>query len=378
MEPYGFAEYTLQHDGGAIMKKNSMIKRCIALCLALGMIMIPTNMITVHADEVIATVTGSVQKGTTPDLLLLSTSDGRMEIKIDSSTDTSGCKLLLPDKKISVSVSHGSDGYLHAVKISNVGQASAVTVDSSNTAVVTGTINEKSKGDIIYFDTQSGEMELKLDDSTNMSGCKVLVAGKTYSVTCARGSDAYMHIISISDSTAASSSTSGSSSSATSNWTPSPEGTVDVSTTWVSGKVAKNTKDDKLFLSTNDGVMELVIDSNTDSRNGMMAMVGKTLSVSVYRGSDAYMHAANIVGTKSSTIPTNVDTSSVSTVTGTVSSKSTENILYLNTQNGEMELKMDSLRSARGFKILVENKKVSINCARGDDAYMHVLDITGM
>ena len=360
------------------MKKNGIIKRCIAFCLAIGMVMIPANRITVRADEVIATVSGSVLKGTTSDLLLLSTSDGRMEIKIDSSTDTSGCKLLLPDKKISVSVSHGSDGYLHAVKISNNGQSSAVTVDSSNTAVVTGTINEKSKGDIIYFDTQSGEMELKLDDTTNMGGCKVLVAGKTYSVTCARGSDAYMHIISISDSTAASSSTSSSSNSATSNWTPSPQGTVDVSTTWVSGKVAKNTKDDKLFLSTNDGVMELVIDSNTDSRNGMMAMVGRTLSVSVYRGSDAYMHAANIVGAKSSTIPTNVDTSSVSTVTGTVSSKSTENMLYLNTSSGEMELKTDALRSAKGFKILTEGKKVSINCARGDDAYMHVLDITGM
>lgn len=359
------------------MKKNRMIKRLIALCLALGMVMIPTNRITAYADEVIATVSGSVQKGTTSDLLLLSTKDGRMEIKIDSSTDTSGCKLLLPDQKISVSVSHGSDGYLHAVKISNTGQAAAVSVDTSQTSVVTGTINEKSKGDILYFDTQYGEMELKLDDSTNMNGCKVLVVGKTYSVTCARGNDAYMHAVSISDS-AASFSTSGTSNSATSNWTPSPDGTVDASTTWVSGKVTKNTKSDKLFLSTNDGEMEIVIDSKTDSRNGMMAMVGKTLSVAVYRGSDAYMHAANIVGAKSSTIPTNVNTSSTSTVTGTVLSKSTENMLYLNTQYGEMELKMDYLRSAQGFKILVEGRKVSINCARGDDAYMHALDITGM
>lgn len=360
------------------MKKNRMIKRCIAFCMALSMIMIPTNLITAHADEVIATVSGSVQKGTTSDLLILSTKDGRMEIKIDSSTDTSGCKLLLPDQKINVSVSHGSDGYLHAVKISNEGQSSAVAVDSSKTSVVTGTISEKSKGDLIYFDTPSGEMELKLDATTNMNGCKVLVTGKTYSITCARGDDAYMHIVSISDSVAASSSTSSSSNSATSNWTPSPDGTVDVSTTWVSGKVTKNTKSDKLFLSTKDGEMEIALDSKTDSTNGMMAMVGKTMSVAVYRGSDAYMHAANIVGAKSNTIPTNVNTSSTSTVTGTVSSKSTENMLYLNTSNGEMELKMDSLRSARGFKILVEGRKVSVNCARGDDAYMHVLDITGM
>lgn len=377
MEPYSFMEYTIQYDGGAIMKKNSVAKKCIALCLALSMVMIPTNRITAHAVEVIATVSGSVQKGTTSDLLILSTKEGRMEIKIDSSTDTSGCKLLLPGQKISVSVSHGSDEYLHAVKISNEGQAATVSVDTSKTSVVTGTINEKSKGDVLYFDTQYGEMQIKLDDSTNMSGCKVLVTGKTYSITCARGDDAYMHAISISDS-AVPSSTSSSSNSATSNWTPSPDGTVDVSTTWVSGKVTKNTKDDILFLSTNDGVMEIALDSKTDSTNGMMAMVGKTMSVSVYRGSDAYMHAACIVGSKSNTIPTNVNTSSVSTVTGTVLSKSTENILYLNTQYGEMVLKTDYLRSAKGFKILVEGKKVSVNCARGDDAYMHVLDITAM
>lgn len=361
------------------MKKNRTVKRCIALCLALSMVMIPANRMTARADEVIATVSGSVQKGTTSDLLILSTNEGRMEIKIDSSTDTSGCKLLLPGQKISVSVSHGSDEYLHAVKISNDGQASTVSVDTSKTSVVTGTINEKSKGDMLYLDTQYGEMELKLDDSTNMNGCKVLVTGKTYSVTCARGDDAYMHAVSISDSVASvSSSTSSTSNNATPNWTPSPDGTVDSSTTWVSGKVTKNTKSDKLFLSTSDGEMEIVIDGKTDSRNGMMAMVGKTLSVAVYRGSDAYMHAANIVGAKSSTIPTNVNTSSTSTVTGTVLGKSTENMLYLNTQYGEMELKMDSLRSAQGFKILVEGKKISVNCARGDDAYMHVLDITAM
>lgn len=362
------------------MKKYRMVNICLALCLVLGIIMIPVNRITAQAGEVIATVSGTVLKGTTSDLLFLSTSDGRMEIKIDSGTDTSACKLLLPDKKISVSVSHESDGYLHAVRISNESQSSTISVDTSSPAVVTGTISEKSKGDILCFVTQYGEMELKLDSTTDMSGCKVLVTGKTYSVTCGRGSDAYMHAISISDSTAVvpSSSSSSGSSSAVLSLTPSPEGSVTASTTSVSGKVTKNTKDDKLFLSTSDGEMEIVLDANTDSRNGMMAMVGRTMSVSVYRGSDAYMHAANIVGAKSSTIPTNVDTSSTSTVTGTVNSKSTENVLYLDTQYGEMELKMDSLRSAKGFKILVSGRKVSVECARGDDAYMHVLDITGL
>ena len=40
-------------------------------------------------------------------------------------------------------------------------------------------------------------MELKLDLIRNVSNCKVLVSGKKLTVTCARGSDAYMHAVDI-------------------------------------------------------------------------------------------------------------------------------------------------------------------------------------
>ncbi len=358
------------------MKRRRTAGVCLALGLALGVSMVPAGSLTVEAAEVIATVSGTVRKGTTSDLLLLATSDGNMEIKLDSGTDTSGCKLLLPDRKISVSVSHGSDGYLHAVTVKSGVQAGDVSVDSSKTAVVTGTIKEKSTGDILYLDTSNGEMELKLDSSTDMSGCKVLVTDKTYTVTCARGSDAYMHAIRISD--AAYGSSSGTGSVPLSGMTPSPDGTVSESTTWVSGTVTKNTKSDLLCLAMGNEEMEIRLDAMTDSRNGIMAMPGRMFSVAVYRGGDAYMHAANVMGAKSSMIPVHIDTSAPSTVTGTVSSKSTENMLYIHTSNGDMELKLDALGSASGFKILVQGQKVSVSCARGDDAYMHALGITAI
>lgn len=362
------------------MKKRRKMGVCLALVTALGISIVPAGCLKAHAAEVMATVNGTVRKGTTTEILLLATSDGNMEIKLDDSTDMSACKLLLPNRKISVSVAHETDGYLHAVKITSTAQAAAISVDSSNSAVVTGKIKEKSTGDILYLDTKYGEMELKLDSTTDMSGCKVLVADKTYSVTCARGSDAYMHALSISDTAAgsSSSSSSGSGSVIASNMTPSPDGTVSASTSWVSGTVLKDTESDLLCLSTNNGNMEIKLDGKTDSRNGMMAMPGRTLSVAVYRGDDAYMHAANITGTKTSMIPVHIDTSSPATVTGTVSSKSTENVLYMHTQYGDMELKLDSLGSAAGFKILVQGQKVSVSCARGDDAYMHALSITAI
>ena len=151
------------------MKKYRRIKLWTAACLMLCMLMVPAAQMNVTAAEVIATVNGTVMSGTTSELLKLSTQEGEMHIKLDSGTDTSSCKILLPDQKISVSVSHGSDGYLHAVKITSGAQTVGVTVDSSKTSTVTGTIGEKTKGDVLYFNTYAGEMQIKLDPSTNMS-----------------------------------------------------------------------------------------------------------------------------------------------------------------------------------------------------------------
>ena len=352
------------------MKRSIITKMCMALCLTLVMVMMPASQLKVQAAEVIATVEGTVLSGTTSDLLLLSTNEGKMEIKLDSETDVSGCKILLSNKKVSVSVSHGSDGYLHAVKITSETQTPAVTVDTSTQATVTGTIGEKTTATLLYFNTPQGEMQIKLDPTTDMSGCRVLVADKNYTIVCARGSDAYMHALSITDGATGSTSSG-------SGLTPAPAGTVTASTTSVTGTVAKSTKENLLYLSTKDGEMQIVIDSNTDSRNGMVVVVGRTLTVSVYHGSDAYLHAANIVGVKTASQSVDIDAPSAVTVSGTVGSKSTESILFLNTPQGEMELKLDAVRSVNNCKVLVSGKKISVTCARGSDAYMHALDITG-
>lgn len=248
----------------------------MAFCLMTSMV--STMGIEASATEA-ATVTGTVRSGTTSELLLLSTKEGNMEIKLDSGTDTSGCKFLLPGNQISVTVTHGSDEYLHATKLSGSTTVTGVTVDNSNVSTVSGSVSEKTKDGLLVLKTAQGEMEIKLDTSTDMSGCRVLVAGKTYSVAVSRGSDAYMHAASI---------------------------------------------------------------STTKTYGGLV------------------------------TIDTNT-----STVTGTIGSKSTENMLYLTTQQGDMELKLDAVRSVTNCKVLVEGSRVSIVCARGNDAYMHALEIKG-
>lgn len=358
------------------MKKNRLMKMTALLMLTVGILLNPAGQMNVRAAEVIATVQGSVMKGTTTDILKLSTKEGDMEIKLDGGTDASDCKVLLPGNKISVSVSHGSDGYLHAVKIVSGLQSDTVSLDSSKSATVTGTITEKSKDGILYVETPQGDMEIKLDAGTDMSGCAVLVADRTYQITCVRGSDAYMHATSITDALGSSLGSTASTVPA-SSLTPAPESPVTVDTTAVTGTVNKKTTSERLFLETQYGEMEIAIDQNTDSRAGIFLMPGRKLSVAVYRGSDAVMHAATIVGAKESVIPIYVDNTSPATVTGTLSSKSTENIMYLKTNDGEMELKLDNVRSVTGCKVLVKGRKVTVTCARGSDAYMHAIDIIG-
>lgn len=361
------------------MKRYRIAKTLMAVCLAFGMIMIPAGRLQVQAAEVIATVEGTVLSGTTSEVLCLSTKEGNMEIKLDSDTDTSACKVLLSDQKVKVSVSHGSDGYLHAVKITSDTQTPTVTVDSSTTATVKGKIDSKSKGDVIFLETEQGEMEIKLDATTNMSGCSVLIAGRSYTITCARGSDAYMHAVSIADgSSTATSSSAATSSAANSGLTPAPADSANriAATGSVSGKVTDSTKENLLYLSTKEGEMQFVIESNTDTRNGMVLTPDNKLTVSFYHGSDGYLHAVDITGSKDDSSSADIDTSSPATVKGKVGSKSSENILYLDTEQGMMELKLDSVKSVSNCKVFVTGKKLTLTCARGSDAYMHALDIT--
>lgn len=351
------------------MRRFRIAKVCMAIGLVLGLMVMPMSQLEVQAKETIATVQGTILTGTTSDLLLLSTKDGKMEIKLDSDTDASGAKILLPDTKIYVSLSHESDGYLHAVKITSDTQSSTVTLDSSSTATVTGTIGEKTKGDILYFNTAQGEMQIKLDTTTNMSGCNVLVAGKNYVITCVRGTDAYMHATSIADST---STTTYTSTASTSTASVAPAG---VATTSVSGTVTKSTTKDILYLSTKDGEMQFKIDSNADTGKGMVLVPDRKMTVAFYHGSDAYLHAVSIVGEQESFEAATVDSSSNATVTGTVNSKSTQNVLYLDTKDGLMELKLDKVNSLTNCKVLIKDMKLSVTCQYGSDAYMHAIDI---
>lgn len=355
------------------MKKFKNLKLWLAACFMLGIMIMPCTRMKAEAADIIATVNGTISSKTSGDILYLSTKEGMMQIKIDSNTNVDGIKVLNPNRSIYVSVTYGNDSYLHAAKIFTDEPTTAAVVDTTNTFKASGTISTKSTDKLLYFNSPgNGEMHIKLDDTTKMNAGPVLMVNKTYTITCGRGSDAYLHAVSIDDPSGATVSNGTSSA-----YTPTPAGAVTAQTTVFTGTVGSNTTESMLYFNTSGGEMKIVIDANTDSRFGMVLTPGRNLTLTAYRGSDAYMHAAVILGSKTASVAPQIDTSSPMTVVGTVSSKSTEDILYLNTAQGEMILKLDAVSSVSNCKVLTSGKQITVTCGRGSDAYLHALTIKG-
>ena len=325
----------------------------------------------VSAATATATVTGTVASGTTVDTLYLyNADDGTYIIKLDAETNFNGCKILTVGRKVTVGIYRGEDAYNHAATITAVNQKSETTVNSSNAATVKGKVKEKSTDDILYLETSDGEMVIKLDSSTNLSGCRVVVAGASVTVSVARGSDAYMHALSVtSDSTVnTTTTTTSTTTSGTSVTAEAPTGTVAVT-----GTPEDKSTSDVLYLKTKDGTYNLKVDASSDTSGGFVFTSGNTLTAYIYRGSDAWMHAAKVVGTRNNGSGSSGNTTAIS---GTVESGSTENLLLLKTNDGVMKFKVDTTTSLQGAKGISQGMQVTVNGTVGSDRYWHAITIT--
>lgn len=243
-----------------------------------------------NAAEACATVEGTVASETTDTLIKLNTKDGLMLIKVDADTDFSQCKNILPDTKLVVSLYYGSDAYMHAVAVKDAGSAISVTIDDSKVSTVYGTIaGVDANKSVITFKTQQGNMDLKLDPTSDMSGVKVLALNKYYEIGCARGSDSYMHILTIKDSVAnAGSPAPNADSQEQTNDTAKDNSSNLVK---VNGKVSSDSKVDLLKLDTASGVMDIKMDSVKYCNT--VTIPGASIKVDVAYG-DGYWHAVNI------------------------------------------------------------------------------------
>ncbi len=287
----------------------------ITFAAAIGFVVAAIPVSKVQAREVLATIQGTVTKGSTADTLkLFSLNSGSYEIKIDSDTDKSKCKEIVPGKSLYVGVYKGSDSALHADRIIGA-------------EVDTSLAKTKSTA------TQAALLAMKTTETTTTTTTTTTTDSNTQS----------------------------------SNESSIPSNTIEVT-----GTPTDKSSSGVLYLQTKDGLMYLVVDDNTDTSSGFMFTTSNKVTAYVYRGDDANMHVAKVVGKRpDSTCPEG----STITFSGTVESKSTEEVLYLNTSGGVMTFKIDKNTSLNNAKGLVNGKIVTISGAVGSDETWHAVSI---
>ena len=342
---------------------NKKLSAFLSVWLIAIMVFACVSITSTKTEAAEMTITGTVCDSTTSDVLYLDTSGGTMQIKLDANTDTSEAKFLLPGNTLTCAIYTAPDEYWHASKITGNKSSGKATVDTSNKATVKGTIAKGTSEEMLYLVISNGTMHIKLDPETDISGCKYLIIGRTISVVCARGSDAYMHAITITDA-----GNSGTSSSAA-------VGTV--SGNGVTGTIDKGTTTSLLRLATSGGTMEFVMDLASDI-SGCRAMVpGQSATVYFYRGDDAWNHVSRIVNNSSKITDTaTLDQNSKVTVTGTIANNTDEGTIYLVTDGGVMQIKVDASTVFTKCPILLTEKKAEITCMRGSDEYYHAVTVS--
>ena len=94
------------------------------------------------------------------------------------------------------------------------------------------------------------------------------------------------------------------------------------------GIVASNSTQSLLLLNTSGGQMKIKLDSGTDFSECRVLVGGQTVTVTYYRGNDAYLHASKVSdgtgsSSSSSANSTSGQTSSYPSVSGTIAANST-------------------------------------------------------
>lgn len=305
------------------------------------------------------TVSGTILKGSTPTMLYLKTGSDTMQIQLDPSTDISGLKMYMPDQTVTATVFNGGNGFLKASKLAT-GITSNTSVDTDTQLDLKGTVQNGTTSTNLVLSTIVGTLNLKIDSSTDMSKCSMLTAGQTAKVRIAKGSDNALHVLSLDNSmnekitSAASSTTS-----------------VTVNYIKVTGTVASGTTDTFIYLDTDQGRMVLRRDSGAKDS----LRTGQQIDVYVYRGNDAYMHAASI-GNEPASQTVQQSTVEYVSLTGTIRDDSDSGLIRLQTTEGVSDIKVDKNAERSTFDGVIGGHKCTVTCYKGSDGYLHASRIT--
>ena len=320
--------------------------------------------------KTVATVSGTVQEGCTDEMFTLKVNGNIMKIKIDKATDLSLIHALIPDTTITAAVYTGDDKYLHAYKLAgNVALQNTAVRDASSSITVTGTVEKNTTDNILYLSTNGGSMIIKLDTDTNVSNGGLLIIGKKVNVVTQRGSDAYLHAVSINSDV---------SYAATVGNVIQMSDTVERTSQdmKVEGIVKKETTNAVIQLSTTGGDMTIRIDANTQWTDSKAIQADQKITVVAYRGADKYLHAASVTSKLDASPATTLNGASAVAFTGTLT-KIDGYTITLKTNEGDQIFRFDNSSDFSQFRMLQGDRTVTIIGVTGADGYWHVKSISG-
>lgn len=324
---------------------------------------------TVTVQQKTTRVSGVVDKSSTTDLLVLKNSDGTMKITLDSTTDMSDGKVLIPGFSYKVDIYRGTGDYNHAAKVIDTSDNAVGTnagVDTAHTVTVSGTVASGTRQNKLLLNTTSGQMTIRIDTGTDTSACHVLKEGQKVTATVAGATDGYLHAVKLED---------GSDST-----TAAKEGTMGDAgmltgqkTVTVTGTVMTDSTDDVMLLSSSGQTMKLRLDSGSKGTNLSAIVPGYSYSVSLYLGTDGYNHVASITNLAGEDAGTgkNVNTAKTLDVSGTVTEARCGYLKLKDAAGSVMTIRLDTTTDTSKCRILRTGRKIKVTCAYASDGYLH-------
>lgn len=331
-------------------KKLSFLSVLVSLCLVLSLFV--GSGITAKADSV--TVTGTVVDGTTGSILYLDTDSGTMTIKIDSSTDLSGVKVLVEGAEVSAVVYRGDDAYMHASSITS--EDSAASSTTTTTPIVQGQVAYGTTESKLILATTAGYMTFTIDSSTTYTGITTLYHLENVVVTYETYAGGYV-ATNIAAPTIS-----------TDETVTGPDGE---STTKCTGTITSDSTSSILSFYTDGATMKIKLDDSTELAGAQVIYSGASAIIYVYHGDDAYMHAAKVI-----VFGTDLDTTTATTVYGTVADGTDDDKVVMTTAAGSFTVYLDASTDLTNVTTLLPDTPIEVLCAKGSDGYYHAVTVT--
>lgn len=231
-----------------------------------------------------------------------------------------------------------------------------------DTISVTGTVKSGSDTNMIKLNVDDQEMKIKIDSSTDMSQCKVILEGNKISADIYVGSDRYLHATRVSIASGSSGNASG------------------AKTCMLSGTIKNGTNNKVIKLETILGDFDIKFDSATDMSKLSYLAIGRNIAVTICKDAAGGYYATVIsdgdnVTTAQTSNSTNTSGSSAD-MSGKITSSSNAGTLYINNQSGTLTVKVDSSTNTSKGVVLVNDANINAKVYTGSDGCLHFESIT--